>query len=103
MAEEVVSGDPQGMDHPNHSDEEIYRLTEDDERELQSVRAQLNQLRQRIDTLVPTDSHLEGLRETFPFGTGGNRRSGGTQFQKRFDLSIERAGKAAPLIRSSFA
>ena len=106
MNEDTVLGDTQDVEHTDCSmevaSEEIYTLTQEDEIELQSVRSQLGQLRQRIDKLVPTDSHLEGLREPFPFGTGGNRRSGGTQFQKRFDLSIERAAKASPFYQEFF-
>jgi hypothetical protein len=74
-----------------------YTLTEEDERELKSIREQLDQLDRRITQLTPPDAHLEGLKASFPLGTGGNHRSGGTQFQKHFDLSIERAAKASPL------
>src|SRR5437763_6467714 len=100
MAEEAISVTTQGAERPDHSmaeaDAEIYILTEEDKIEIQSVRERLAQLNLRINKMAPTDSHLEGLKAAFPLGTGGNRRSGRTQSQKRFDLSIERAAKASP-------
>ena len=41
--------------------------------------------------------HLDGLRDHFPLGTGGNRRSGGWLSRKRFDASFDKAKKLAPL------
>lgn len=79
------------------ADKETYILIEEDERELQSIREQLALLEQRINRLDPPNAHLEGLKASFPLGTGGNRRSRGTQFRKRFDRSIERAAEASPL------
>lgn len=73
-----------------------YVLTEQDERELAIIRDRLATIARRIARLE-RDQPGEGLRESFPLGTGGPRRGGRWQSRKRFDASFEKARKLVPL------
>ena len=80
------------------SGETSYTLNEDDEKELAAIRVERIVLEQRIGKL-DRNAHLDGLREHFPLGTGGNRRSGSWQNRKRFDASFDKAKKLEPLYK----
>lgn len=87
-------GNPQAVE----LGEQSYTLNADDEKELAALRAERIALEQRLGKL-DRSTNLDGLREHFPQGTGGNRRSGGWQNRKRFDASFDKAKKLEPLYR----